>query len=44
MRKDYSTEDITMFERNVGLLVKLKDVTAALDHDVTGATGCRAAV
>ena len=33
MRKDYSTEDITMFERNAGLLVKLKDVTAALDHD-----------
>ena len=32
MRKDYSTEDITMFERNAGLLVKLKDITAALDH------------
>ena len=31
MRKDYSTEDITMFERNAGLLVKLKDIIATLD-------------
>ena len=33
MRKDYSTEEITMFEHTAGLLVKLKDITAALDHD-----------
>ena len=31
MRKDYSTEDITIFEHNAGLLAKLKDITAALD-------------
>ena len=31
MRKDYNTEDITMFERNAGLLVKLKDIIATLD-------------
>ena len=30
MRKNYSTEDITMFERNSGLLLKLRDGTAAL--------------
>ena len=33
MRKDYSTEDITMFEHNAGLLIKLKDIITALDHD-----------
>ena len=33
MRKDCGTEDTTMFERNAGLLVKLRDITAALDHD-----------
>ena len=33
MRKDCGTEDTTMFERNAGLLVKLKDITEALDHD-----------
>ena len=30
MRKDYCAEDIAMFERNAGLLVKVKDITAAL--------------
>ena len=35
MRKNYSTDDITMFERNSGLLLKLRDITAALD-----ASGC----
>ena len=33
LRKYYSTEDTTMFDRNAGLLVKLKDITTALDHD-----------
>ena len=31
MRKNYSTYDIIMFERNSGLLLKLTDITAALD-------------
>ena len=34
MRKDHTTEDIIMFERNAGLLIKLKDLTAALDNCV----------
>ena len=31
MRKNYTTEEIIMFERNAGLLLKLKDTTAALE-------------
>ena len=34
MRNDHSTEDITMFERNAGLLVKLRDIAAALSDCV----------
>ena len=34
MRKDHTTEDLIMFERNAGLLIKLKDLTAALDNCV----------
>ena len=31
MRKNYTTEEIIMFERNAGLLLKLKDTTTALE-------------
>lgn len=34
MRKDYSAEAITMFERNAGLLEKVTDITAALSDCV----------